>query len=62
MQKKIDQGRVLREILKQDRLSPLTEDQQLTWLKAFNQGVFDGLSNHALKEKMAEVLGKASHE
>lgn len=62
MQKKIDRGRVLREILKQDRLAPLTGDQQLAWLKAFNKGSFDGLSSHELRKALAELMGKESHE
>ncbi len=38
---KIARGRVLRELLKQDRLSPLSIEFQLAWLTAFNQGLFD---------------------
>ena len=38
---KIARGRVLRELLKQDRLSPLPIEFQLAWLTAFNQGLFD---------------------
>ena len=41
MQKKITRGRVLRELLKQDRVSPLTLKGQIAWLTAFNQGRFD---------------------
>ncbi len=36
-------GRVLREILKQDRLSPLSIELQMAWLVAFNDGLFDEL-------------------
>jgi F-type H+-transporting ATPase subunit alpha len=41
---KIARGRVLRELLKQDRLSPLPIEFQLAWLMAFNQGLFDKVS------------------
>ena len=41
---KIARGRVLRELLKQDRLSPLPIEFQLAWLTAFNQGLFDNVS------------------
>ena len=34
-------GRVLREILKQDRLSPLSIEFQMAWLVAFNDGLLD---------------------
>jgi F-type H+-transporting ATPase subunit alpha len=41
MEAVIKRGRVLREILKQDRLSPLPGMAQLAWLVAFNDGWFD---------------------
>lgn len=34
-------GRLLRELLKQDRLSPLSEQAQLAWLLAYGAGLFD---------------------
>ena len=39
---KIRRGRLLREILKQDRLTPLSASFQLAWLIAFNAGMLDG--------------------
>jgi F-type H+-transporting ATPase subunit alpha len=44
MEAKIVRGRVLRELLKQDRLSPLPIEFHLAWLTAFNQGLFDTVS------------------
>lgn len=44
MEAKIRRGRVLREILKQDRLSPQPIEFQLAWLTAFNHGLFDDVS------------------
>jgi F-type H+-transporting ATPase subunit alpha len=41
MEAKIRRGRVLREALKQDRLSPMAIEQQLAWLIAFNEGGLD---------------------
>lgn len=41
MQKRIERGRVLRELLKQNRLSPLSSLEQLAWLIAYNEGFFD---------------------
>lgn len=41
MLKQIMRGRILREILKQDRLAPLPITFQLAWLIAFNDGLFD---------------------
>jgi len=41
MEAAIHHGRLLREILKQDRLSPLPVTFQMAWLVAFNDGLFD---------------------
>jgi F-type H+-transporting ATPase subunit alpha len=37
----IRRGQVLREILKQDRLTPLSIEFQMAWLVAYNDGLFD---------------------
>jgi len=52
MEQAIRRGRVLREILKQDRLSPLPVEFQMAWLVAFNEGLFDGLEPEALPERL----------
>ena len=41
MEKAIRRGRLLREILKQDRLAPLPAKFELAWLEAFNDGLLD---------------------
>ena len=41
MEARIKRGRLLREILKQDRLAPLSSVYQLAWLTAFNTGLFN---------------------
>ena len=41
MEKAIRRGRLLREILKQDRLAPLPANYQMAWLVAFNDGLLD---------------------
>ncbi|MEQ1638678.1 MAG: F0F1 ATP synthase subunit alpha [Methylococcales bacterium] len=43
MEARIKRGRLLREILKQDRLKPLNSLFQLAWLTAFNAGLFNQL-------------------
>jgi F-type H+-transporting ATPase subunit alpha len=43
MEKPLKRGRLLREILKQERLAPLPIEFQLAWLIAFNNGLFDDL-------------------
>ena len=41
MEARIKRGRLLREILKQDRLKPMSSLFQLAWLIAFNEGLLD---------------------
>jgi F-type H+-transporting ATPase subunit alpha len=43
MEAAIARGRVLREILKQDRLSPQAPEFHLAWLVGFNDGLFQGV-------------------
>ena len=43
MEARIKRGRLLREILKQDRLAPLSSLFQLAWLTAFNEGFFNNV-------------------
>jgi len=52
VQARIERGRALREILKQDRLSPLGIEFHLAWLTAFNEGLFDGVP----LERISQVL------
>lgn len=40
MEEKIRRGQVLREILKQERLAPVTAELQLAWMTAYNAGRF----------------------
>ncbi|MBN2690176.1 MAG: F0F1 ATP synthase subunit alpha [Gammaproteobacteria bacterium] len=41
MQRKIQRGRVLRELFKQERLEPLPIEMHMAWLIAFNDGLLD---------------------
>ena len=59
MEAAIHRGRVLREILKQDRLSPLPATSQLAWLVAFNDGLFQDVDLDAITP-LLEVLEKAA--
>lgn len=54
MEARIKRGRLLREILKQDRLVPASSLYQLAWLTAFN----DGLLNRAEPKDIAGFLAK----
>lgn len=43
MEERIKRGQILREILKQDLLSPQPVEFQMAWLVAYNEGLFDNL-------------------
>jgi F-type H+-transporting ATPase subunit alpha len=51
---KIKRGRMLREVLKQDRLSPLPIEFQMAWLVAYNHGLLDA----APSGEIPAVLGR----
>jgi len=69
MEERIARGRLLREILKQERLKPLDSLFQLAWLTAFNAGLFNKLVlsklNHYLaiieRETVTTTLSLDSH-
>ncbi len=52
MEAKIKRGRILREILKQDRLTPLPIESHLAWLLGFNRGLFEGIAIHDLRARL----------
>jgi len=53
---KIRRGRLLRELLKQERLAPLTPEQQLAWLVAYNEGLLDGLPSDQLAARLGQLF------
>jgi len=55
MERAIRRGRVLREILKQERLSPLPVEFQMAWLVAFNEGLFDGMELEAIAATLTRL-------
>ena len=57
---KIRRGQLLRELLKQERGSPLSPQAHLAWLLAYNEGLFDGLVGAELQAKLADVIAWAS--
>jgi F-type H+-transporting ATPase subunit alpha len=60
MEAKIKRGRVLREILKQDRLSPLPIEFQLAWLMGYNRGLFDDALPGNIGQLLQRVAAKVS--
>lgn len=68
MQTQIQRGRIIREILKQDRLSPLPITFQLVWLMLFNDGVLNEISLddipillQKIKQKLETCILTLSH-
>ena len=49
MEARIRRGQILREILKQDLLTPLAIEFQMAWLVAYNEGMFDHLELDQVK-------------
>ena len=61
MERAIQTGERLREILKQGRLEPLTPVFQLAWLIAFNEGLFDSYGPDAIGERLAALQPAVEH-
>jgi len=55
MELAIRRGRVLREVLKQDRLAPLPVEFQLAWLVGFNDGCFDNMQTESIPDVLADL-------
>lgn len=60
IQKKIARGKILREILKQDRLSPVSVEGQMAWLVAFNEGYFDEMDPLKAKDEMESLVRRTA--
>lgn len=58
---KIRRGRLLREILKQERLSPLPAAFELAWLIAYNEGLFDSFEIIDLPDTLQKILDGITH-
>ena len=55
MERAIQSGERLREILKQDRLDPLPAVFQFAWLIAFNEGLLDEYDPDDVSERLAAL-------
>jgi F-type H+-transporting ATPase subunit alpha len=59
---KIKRGRILREVLKQDRLSPLPVEFQMAWMVAYNEGLLYAVPRGeipAALERLAEWVSRS---
>jgi F-type H+-transporting ATPase subunit alpha len=61
MEAAIQKGRVLREILKQDRLSPLPINFQMAWLVAFNDNLFVDCELEQIPARLKKLEDQVKH-
>ncbi len=61
MEKRIQRGQILREILKQELLSPLNIEFQMAWLVAYNEGYFDNIDLAQVKPQLTLLQEKIAH-
>ena len=61
MEAAIHRGRLLREILKQDRLSPSPMAFQMAWLVAFNDGLFKATDPDAISTLLTVLEDRVRH-
>lgn len=60
MEEPLRRGRLLKEILKQDRLSPLSVESQMAWLVAFNDGLLDRYDPDKIAAVLATLCQRAA--
>jgi F-type H+-transporting ATPase subunit alpha len=56
IEKRIRLGRLLREVLKQDRLAPLPIEFQMAWLVAYNEGLLEATKPDRVVEALEKLL------
>ncbi len=61
MEARIHRGQLLREMLKQDLLAPLSIEFQMAWMVAYNEGLFDHIELHLVKERLAYLQRQVEH-
>lgn len=55
MQAKLHRGRLMREMLRQDRLKPRSAEEQLVWLMAYNSGLLDPLKPEQVRHQLRQL-------
>ena len=61
MEARIRRGQLLREMLKQDLLTPLPIEFQMAWMVAYNEGLFDNIGLGQVKQRMALLQRQVEH-
>jgi F-type H+-transporting ATPase subunit alpha len=57
---RIRRGRLLREILKQQRLSPMPVEAHMAWLVAFNEGLLDRMDGAAVRQCLDRLVKRVT--
>jgi len=57
---RLARGRLLRNVLKQEPLSPLAPEYHLAWMIAFNDGRLDGMEQGVLRQALRRLLEGAA--
>ncbi len=58
LEKRIQRGRLLRELLKQEKLAPVSPEQEIGWLVAFNEGLFDAIPSDRVRAAQAALFAR----
>lgn len=58
VEEKLQRGRLLRELLKQDRLEPLSEQAHLAWLLAYGEGLLECVKPEIAAAKLTKILNE----
>ena len=58
MEARIRRGQLLREMLKQERLSPLSVEFQMAWMVAYNEGLLDGFEPARVRRRLAALRAR----
>lgn len=61
MEARIRRGRLLREILRQERLQPLPPEFQLAWMTAYNEGVLDAIAPADIQNRLQALDAALRH-
>ncbi len=61
MEARIHRGQILREIFKQELLTPLSIEFQMSWMVAYNEGLFDSLELKQVKSQLAVLQTQLEH-
>ncbi|HEX7649451.1 MAG TPA: F0F1 ATP synthase subunit alpha [Noviherbaspirillum sp.] len=62
VEERLRRGRLLREILKQDRLSPLSEQEHLAWLLAYDNGMLDRAGPGGIAEILPRLIAAVTRD